>query len=101
MAANPEYAYNYVGKDCCSSAQTTLKGAEAKFKEADKLSKKDPALQIAVARAYDTVDPVKYEKQIAKYVEKARRFDMQDPAIYVFEGDQLREKRLGRRCRQI
>ena len=26
-------------------------------------------------------------------MEKARRFDMQDPSIYVFEGDQLREKK--------
>ncbi len=93
VAANPEYAYNYVGEGLLLLRADDLKGAEAKFKEADKLSKKDPALQIAVARAYDTVDPVKYEKQIAKYVEKARRFDMQDPAIYVFEGDQLREKK--------
>ncbi len=93
VAANPEYAYNYVGEGLLLLRADDLKGAEAKFKEADKLSKKDPALQIAVARAYDTVDPVKYEKQIAKYVEKARRFDMQDPAIYVLEGDQLREKK--------
>ena len=76
VAANPEYAYNYVGEGLLLLRADDLKGAEAKFKEADKLSKKDPALQIAVARAYDTVDPVKYEKQIAKYVEKARRFDI-------------------------
>ena len=93
VQANPEYPFNYVGQGMLKLAGGDLKGAEASFKEAQKLSKKDPRLEIAIARAYEDSDPVKYEKQITKCVEKARKYNMKNPAIYVFEGDQLRVKK--------
>ena len=93
VAANPDYAYNYVGQGLLKLIAGDKKGAEELFKIADKHSKKDASLQIALARAYDRVDPVKYEKEITKYVEKARKFDIQNPEIYIFEGDQQREQK--------
>lgn len=93
ISANPEYAYNYVGQGQIKLFSGDVKGAEADFKMARKYSKKDPALEIAIARAYNDVDPVKYEKQINKCVEKARRMNMENPHIYVFEGDVLRGKK--------
>lgn len=93
VAANPEYAYNYVGQGLLKLMAGDVKEAEELFKQADKLSKKDASLQIAIARAYDRVDPVRFEKQIAKQVEKARKFNMENPDIYIFEGDQAREQK--------
>lgn len=93
LQADPEYAFNYVGQGLLALKSGDLKGAEELFKTADKHSKKDASLQIAIARAYDSVDPVKYEKQINKYLEKARKFNMKNPDIYLFEGDQFREKK--------
>ena len=40
VAANPGYAYNYVGEGWLLLRAGDQKGAEAKFKEADKLSAK-------------------------------------------------------------
>lgn len=91
VAANPEYPYNYVGQGLLQLKAGDEKGAESLFKQADKNSKKDASLQIAIARAYDRIDPTRYAKQISKQVEKARKFNMQNPDIYIFEGDQARE----------
>ena len=93
VAANPDFAYNYVGQGLIALLGGDEKGAENLFKEAGKHSKKDAALEIAIARAYDRVDPAKYEKQIAKQLEKARKYDLEAPEIYLFEGDQAKEKK--------
>lgn len=93
VAANPEYAYNYVGQGLVKLMSGDQKGAEELFKQAEKLAKKDASLDIAIARAYDRVDPVRYEKQIAKKIDNARKHDLKDPEIYIFEGDQAREKK--------
>lgn len=91
ISANPEYAYNYVGEGLLKLKAGDEKAAEESFKAAEKCSKKDASLQIAIARAYDRVDPVRYEKKIAKQVEKARKYNVQNPDIYIFEGDQQKE----------
>lgn len=93
VAADPDYAYNYVGQGLIKLMERDSKGAETLFKEAQKHSKKDASLEIAIARAYDRADPTVYEKQIAKQVEKARKYNMENPDIYIFEGDQEREKK--------
>ncbi|MDE6271544.1 MAG: tetratricopeptide repeat protein [Muribaculaceae bacterium] len=85
--ANPDYAYNYIGLARIDLMAGTPKVAEANFKKAESLGKKDAGVQIAIARAYDSVDPSLYEKEIAKRLEKARKINMQDPDIYIFEGD--------------
>lgn len=91
VASNADNPYNYVGQGLVKLMAGDQKGAEELFKQADKLAKKDASLDIAIARAYDRVDPVRYEKQIAKKVDTARKHNMQSPEIYIFEGDQARE----------
>lgn len=93
IAQNSNYAYNYVGQGRLALLNGDEKAAKELFKTAEKLAKKDASLEIAIARAYDSVNPALYEKQIAKAVENARRWDLQNPDIYIFEGDQLKEKK--------
>ncbi len=89
VEANPEYAYNYIGLGQLELMAGTPKPAEDYFKEAEKLAKKDAGVQVAIARAYDAVNPELYAKEIAKRLEKARKTDMKDPDLYIFEGDVL------------
>lgn len=93
VAANPQYAYNYVGQGLVKLLAGDYKEAETFFKLADKNSKKDASLQIAIARAYDRANPALYSKQITKQIEKARKFSMTNPDIFIFEGDQFREQK--------
>ena len=93
IAANPEYAYNYVGLGRLLLKKGDKKGAEESFKQAEKLAKKDAALHVAIARAYDSVDPVLYAKQITNKIEKARKTNANSPEVYIFEGDQLKEQK--------
>lgn len=93
VAADPEYPYNYVGQGLLKLIAGQQKEAESLFKQAEKLSKKDASLDIAIARAYDRVDPARYQKQISKMVDNARKHNMKNPDIYIFEGDQKRENK--------
>lgn len=93
IASNPEYAYNYVGLGRLLLKEGDKKGAEESFKQAEKLAKKDAALHVAIARAYDSVDPVLYAKQITNKIEKARKTNANSPEVYIFEGDQLKEQK--------
>ena len=72
VAANPEYAYNYVGLGAINLKNNDKKAAEKNFKQAEKLVKKDASIHIAIARAYYDADPVLYAKEITKLVDKAR-----------------------------
>lgn len=94
ISENPDYAYNYVGQGQLKLMAGDLKSAENLFKEAQKHSKKDASLEVAIARAYYDVNPIAYEKQIAKQLEKARKYDMENPDIYIFEGDQFKDEAL-------
>lgn len=89
VEANPEYAFNYIGLGQLDLMANAPKEAEVNFKKAEALGKKDASVQIAIARAYDAVNPELYTKEIDKRVEKARKIDMKDPDIYIFEGDRL------------
>ena len=94
--ANPEYPMNYIGLGQISLSQKDYKVAEDDFKKAESLGKKDPAVHVAIARAYDAVDPVLYAKDIDKRLEKARKISLSDPNVYIFEGDRFaREKDWG------
>jgi tetratricopeptide (TPR) repeat protein len=93
VAANPDYAYNYVGLGWLDLKAGDKSAAEKNFKEADSREKKSAELQIAIARAYDNVDPVAYAKDIAKRVEKARKINMQEADIYLFEGDRKKAEK--------
>lgn len=86
--ADPENPYNYIGLGQIALANGDPKVAEGNFKKAESLGKKDPAVLVALARAYDAVDPTTYAKNIDKYLAKARK-DIDDPSVYIFEGDRL------------
>ena len=88
IQSNPEYGYNYVGLGTLSLLSGDTKGAANYFKEGESHAKKDPSMQIAIARAYDMADPVANEKEITKRVEKARKMDIKNTDVYIFEGDQ-------------
>lgn len=87
--ANPDYPYNYIGLGQIDLMGDTPKVASQNFKKAESLAKKDVGVYIAEARAYDSVDPEKYEKEITKLLEKAHKKDMTNPDIYIFEGDRI------------
>ncbi len=81
MQANPEYGYNYIGAGTLALSTETRKEAEQFFKQGESKGKKDPSLQIAIARAYDMADPVAYQKQITKRVEKAYKTGYEEPRL--------------------
>lgn len=93
VQANPEFAYNYIGLGKVALKQGNQKEAEEQFKLGEKKVKKDAAAEIAIARAYYDADPVLYIKEIEKRVAKARKIDLKHPEIYLFEGDQEKDKK--------
>lgn len=93
VQANATYAYNYVGKGTVALENNNLKEAENLFKQAEKCSKKNPKLAIAIARAYYDVDPNAYAKQIEKNTNNAFKWNSKDPDYYIFKGDDLGNKK--------
>lgn len=87
IAANAEYAYNYVGKGVLALQSNNTSAAEDLFKEAEKIDKKDAAVKIEIARAYYKTDKVKFNKEWNEFVKKAKKANKKDASIYVFEGD--------------
>ena len=72
VAANPDCGYNYVGFGALDLLNNQESQANDNFKKAQSLAKKDNELLVAIARAYYNADPVKYDKDINKYLDKAR-----------------------------
>ncbi len=93
VAENPEYGFNYVGQGAILLKNGDVKGAEKLFKTAENQAKKDPAIQIQIARAYYYADPVAYTKEIEKRLEKARRININAPEIFIFEGDRFADQK--------
>lgn len=93
LAANPNFAMNHIGLGALALKDGDVKGATTQFKMAEKLGKKKPAVLVGIARAYYNADAAKYNKEIEKYLEKARKINLHDPAIYIFEGDRLADKK--------
>lgn len=89
IQTNAAYAYNYVGKGTISLENKNLKEAENFFKQAEKCSKKNPKLAIAIANAYYSTDPNAYAKQIEKNCNNAFKWNPKDPDYYIFKGDDL------------
>lgn len=85
VAADANFPYNYVGL-----GQIALKKGEKAadlFEQARKLTKKDPKLETAIARAYHDVNATTYAKDIEKCIKNARKWKNDDPESYIFEGD--------------
>lgn len=88
QAANPANPYNSVGLGQILLKQGDKKGAEALFKEAQKLAKKDNAIYAAIGRAYFNVDPTLYAEDIQKYIDKGQeKSKYTEPSIFVLLGD--------------
>ncbi len=86
--ANADYGYNYVGLGSIELKNGNKQAAEKLFKDGEAKAKKDASMQVAIARAYYEADPVAYAKEIEKRMEKARKINMKEADIYIFEGDQ-------------
>ncbi|MDE6697543.1 MAG: tetratricopeptide repeat protein [Muribaculaceae bacterium] len=93
VLANPNYANNYIGLGGLALKKGDKKTAAEQFKKGEGLVKKDAAAEIAIARAYYDADPVAYAKEIESKVTKARKINLQAPEIYIFEGDQEKDKK--------
>lgn len=88
--ANPSYAYNLIGQGEVILKQGDKSSAEKLFDQAMKLDKKNTAVIATVARAYWNVDPVKYKKEIDKYIAKAfKESKNTEPAVYMLQGDMV------------
>lgn len=96
LAANPGYAYNYIGLGELDLKNGNKGAAEKQFDLALKTNKKNTALLAAVARAYYNADPVKYKKEIDKYIAKALKESKNtEAAVYVLQGDMVAKENPG------
>ena len=77
IAANANNPYNYVGQ----AAIALRNGGDAKalLEKARKLVKKDPKLEVEIARAYYDANPTTYAKDIHKCTKNARKWSPEDP----------------------
>lgn len=88
IAANANNGYNYVGLGALALINKDKSAAGDYFKKAQSLAKKNTEVLVDIARAYYNADPVAFDKEVEKYLEKARKDSkFKEPAIYVFEGD--------------
>lgn len=93
IQANPQFGYNYVGLGACDLRNGNKSAAEKQFKTAKGLAKKDAELLIDIARAYYDTNPATYSKEIDKYVNDARKANMKEADIYLFEGDRKKDNK--------
>ncbi|MBQ6167756.1 MAG: tetratricopeptide repeat protein [Muribaculaceae bacterium] len=90
VGVDPMYPYNYVGK----AALSIKNGGDVKglLEKARKLVKKDPKLEVEIARVLYDADPVTYAKDIDKCIKNARKWAPDDPNSYIFEADTKADK---------
>ena len=90
LAADAECPFNYVGLGALALQEGNDEAAKEQFKQAQKFGKKTAEVSVSIARAYYNADPVEYDRDITKALEKARKDSKNaDPSIYVLEGDML------------
>ena len=88
LAADANNPYNHIGLGAVALKNGDAKAAEELFKGAQKLVKKDAAVEAAIARAYTEADPVAYAKEIEKATKNAYKYSKNsNPDIYILEGD--------------
>lgn len=95
IAANAENGYNYVGLGAIELANGNESAASDYFKDAKKFGKKNADLLTEVARAYFVADPVKYNKEIEKWLADAKKAVKNAPAPFILEGDRLAGTNVG------
>ncbi len=91
IAADAMNPYNYVGQ----AAIALKNGGDVKalMEKARKLIKKDPKLEMEIARAYYDANPTTYAKEIEKCIKNARKWNADDPDSYIFEADTKADKK--------
>ena len=91
IAADAMNPYNYVGQ----AALAMKNGGDAKalLEKARKLVKKDPKLEMEIARAFYDANPTAYAKDIEKCIKNARKWNPDDPDSYIFEADTKADKK--------
>ena len=84
----PDYAYNKVGegKVLLKTDKSTTQKA---FDAAIKINKKDASVYVAIAKAY-SMNGMEAEAQAA--LNNAKKYNANDPTIYLYEGDLLISK---------
>lgn len=88
IQANPNYGFNYIGLGQLALKAGNKSEAENYFKEGMATDKKNTALIAEVARAYYNVDPVKYSKDIDKYIAKALKDSKNtEAAVFLLQAD--------------
>lgn len=94
IAANADCPYNYIGLGALDLRNGNESAAQANFKKAQSLAKKNTEIPVDIARAYYNADPVKYAKEITKNLDKARKDSKySEPAVFMLEGDMLLARR--------
>lgn len=86
-AADAKYPFNLVGQAAVLLKNGNKSAAEALFKQARNLTKKNVDLECAIARAYFFADPTKYESQVNKCLLNARKYGKNSPQPDIVQGD--------------
>ena len=95
IAANPENGYNYVGLGALALREGNTSEAASQFKTAKGKAKKNADLLTEIARAYFVVDPVKYNNEIEKALNDAKKAQKNAPSPFILEGDRLAKTNVG------
>lgn len=91
IAADASNPYNLVGLGALALKDGG--NAKSQFEAARKLSKKNPKLEMAIARAMYDANATTYAKDIEKSIKNARKWNISDPDSYIFEADTYADKR--------
>lgn len=93
---DPAYGFNYVGLGQIALKNGNKAEAEKQFKLALAPNKKDAAVIAAIARAYASVDPVAYAKEIDKNIANGLKVSKnKESQIYILKGDLAKSSNIG------
>lgn len=95
IAADANNAFNYVGLGQIALGQDNKAAADDFFKQAVKINKKNALILTEIARSFYNADPVKYAKDIEKYIKDAKKADKNCPATFILEADMLAPTNVG------
>lgn len=79
--------FEFLASGIIALLNSDTKGAESYFSKAEKQYKSSAKIMVAIGEAYCIVDPLKYNDQIEKCIEKAEKKNIFDPDLYVLKGD--------------
>ena len=92
----PEYPFGYIGQGMIALTLNDVKEADASFKKATGLAKKDPSVQTNIAEVYIAV---KMYLEAEDALNKARKINKKYSGIYIAEGDMLMQQdKVGDAC---